>query len=434
MIPHGPDAHLLRRVLDGAEPAARVREVVAHPQRYGGRELFEAEGVVPPSERSAPLRSKYKPGHKLSADYLLWSADHPTEQRHATLVWTVTPAGTTTALFVSPADERMPQLARLTDPRHVASLVAALIGRSVEPRQSIPLRMRTVRYRPGQRHVLVTEPGWDIGRVFIKTDRDCSGADSVPMAGVLKEAFARRYPAALAVEPIGWAPEDSAALWWAAPGRSLSRLVTERPGGLSSVTANVGRALRAVHDVDASQAAPRSPHGRTGTPLRDATAEARAVLNTAVHIPTLLPDVGLVFAALLSEVLERLDRMPSEPLSLAHGDFKCDNILIDAGAPRILDLDRVCSAEPALDLGKFLADLAWWAPDSSHRRPLEDAFRDGYGPCDPLRWDRARLWAVLFLLKNVARRTPVHAPDWESLVVHRVHAADRALSGIREHV
>ena len=65
-------------------------------------------------------------------------------------------------------------------------------------------------------------------------------------------------------------------------------------------------------------------------------------------------------------------------------------------------------------------------PDAGRRQPLEVAFREGYGPCDPLRWARAELWAVLFMLKNAARRAAVHAPDWESLVTLRAAAASQA--------
>jgi hypothetical protein len=91
----------------------------------------------------------------------------------------------------------------------------------------------------------------------------------------------------------------------------------------------------------------------------------------------------------------------------------------------------VCLAEPALDLGKFLADLAWWVPDDAQRGRLEEAFRAGYGPCDLVRWRRAALWAVLFRLKNAARRCPVHGVDWESHVARRIEDASRELSDTR---
>src|SRR5688500_8313244 len=146
------------------------------------------------SVRLSLLRTKYKPGRKLSAYYVLTSVDGSAEDRHAAVTWTVTPTGTRTALWLSPEDDDMPQLQRLTDARHVAALAAALDGHPLPAPQGG--RMRTVRYRPGQRHVLVTDRGWDTRRVYVKTDRDRSGANAVEMAGVVQEAFDHHLPAA----------------------------------------------------------------------------------------------------------------------------------------------------------------------------------------------------------------------------------------------
>jgi Phosphotransferase enzyme family len=49
----------------------------------------------------------------------------------------------------------------------------------------------------------------------------------------------------------------------------------------------------------------------------------------------------------------------SKPLtfSLCHGDFKHEQLLIDGAGSGLVDFDAMCQAEPALDLGKFLAHL-----------------------------------------------------------------------------
>ena len=77
-----------------------------------------------------------------------------------------------------------------------------------------------------------------------------------------------------------------------------------------------------------------------------------------------------------------------------------------------------------MDLGKFLADLAWWG--QHHGVDVSGLIRDflgAYGPCDPTRLSRARLIAVLYRLKLAARRTPVHDPDWDSQVIRQVGEA-----------
>jgi hypothetical protein len=315
----------------------------------------------------------------------------------------------------------MPHLQRLSDPRHVASLAASLLGRPV----GLPddARSQIIRYRPGQRHVLVSDLGDGAGAVYVKTDRDRSGAEAVTAATLMTRVFARQGVAARTVEPLGWAPDDAAALWWSAPGTSLSRLLAGPSGAAPPAVTAVGRALRALHDTEPAGAL--TGGGRNAA--RDAPAEAVAALGAGAHIATLLPAAGEACTELLSEVVDRLAQLPQEPPAPAHGDFKGDNILVHRGSPTILDLDRMCLAEPALDLGKFLADLAWWSPDERRRGSLAVAFRAGYGPCDALRWQRASLWAVIFELKNAAHRCQVHAPDWEALVGRRVAAAGRQL-------
>jgi hypothetical protein len=49
----------------------------------------------------------------------------------------------------------------------------------------------------------------------------------------------------------------------------------------------------------------------------------------------------------------------SEPLRLciSHGDFKHEQLLFDGASGGLVDFDAMCQAEPALDLGKFLAHL-----------------------------------------------------------------------------
>ena len=42
---------------------------------------------------------------------------------------------------------------------------------------------------------------------------------------------------------------------------------------------------------------------------------------------------------------------------LSHGDFTPSQVLLDRGRPGVVDLDTLCRAEPALDLGRFLAHV-----------------------------------------------------------------------------
>jgi aminoglycoside phosphotransferase (APT) family kinase protein len=73
------------------------------------------------------------------------------------------------------------------------------------------------------------------------------------------------------------------------------------------------------------------------------------------------------------------------PVVLSHGDYTPGQVLFDGVRPGLLDFDTVCRAEPALDLGQFLAYLRLavtkeagpdGAPDLE--AGLVDRFLDGY--------------------------------------------------------
>jgi aminoglycoside phosphotransferase (APT) family kinase protein len=188
-----------------------------------------------------------------------------------------------------------------------------------------------------------------------------------------------------------------------------------------------GRIARAIHDCPAGEA---TPPGRAVLGRHDVHAEATATLRAGEHIRALLPSVGRTYGLLVSVVLDELGRLPAERATLIHGDLKADNLLVDGGQVRVLDVDRARWAEPALDLGKFLADLRWWSP-SARAAALEAAFRDGYGSCDPRRWARAELLASLLQLKLAARRPVLHDGRWQLLVRGRVVGAVESFARTR---
>jgi aminoglycoside phosphotransferase (APT) family kinase protein len=442
----GPAA--LEPLLSGALGHAPVRRLCADPLGHG---LTEMLGVCLPdasSWRLELLQSKFKPGRKLTAYYRL-SPAHPAalppgstedshRHRHLAVTWFVDrqpapltgqqPPGTrlTTAsedgrivLRVCPADPAMPQLSRLTDPQHLADLVAELSGHRVAARR---LAVDTVRYRPGQRHVervrLDDEP-W----AYVKTDRDASGARAVAVATYLRDLLTREAPQAAVARPLGYVAEEAAALWWNVPGVPLSRRLTTGSTGAVQAVAEAGRVLRVLHE------SPTGPDSllRKGGPGA-AHAEATETLRAGEHVRALVPDVGATYEQCVSDVVEALDRTPGQAEVVSHGDYKSDNLIVHGDRLTILDLDRAAWADPARDLGKFLADLRWWCRDPAGAAALTASFRTGYGVGDDARWERAGLWSALFRLRMTARRLAVHDVDWTEEVRGRV---DDVAEGLR---
>lgn len=394
---------LLEETLAGVHGVEAVRRVVLDPRQHGAREVLA--DVVPNWDGSSPrlIRTKYKPSRKLTATYALTSDD---PARHLTVIWT---NGSVRAL-VSPDDPDMPQLAGLHDRAHLAELLG-FAG-----------RIDTIRYRPGQRHVLrVSAPD---RAAYVKIDRDDSGARAVPVAQVLQPRLAARCPRAHVVEPIGFSAADRAGLWHGAPGEPLWQRFTGGVSAAAGMTHLVGRAIRVLHDT------PLDALPALDTPARDAEAEIAATARAGEHIVALLPEVGADFLALVEDVADELGRIPTEAPTFTHGDVKSDNVLAFGEQVRLLDLDRCGPADPALDLAKLIADLRWWSGDGGDlSRTLTSAFRDGYGDCDEARWERATHLSQLFQLKLAARRCAVHDPAWVTDVRARVSSAAPVLAG-----
>ena len=182
----------------------------------------------------------------------------------------------------------------------------------------------------------------------------------------------------------------------------------------------IGKAVRVLHDLD-RQATTWDATPDQGSASQLVRAELASTLGAGEHVSALIPALGARYRVLAAEVVQRLEDLPTEDPRLGHGDLKCDNILAVEDRIFLLDLDRTGLADPAIDLGKFFADLRWWGHHHSvDVVGLITAFLEGYGPCEPARLSRAHLVEVLFHLKHAARRIPVHAMDWDVHVKRHV--------------
>jgi Phosphotransferase enzyme family len=416
-------------VLSGRLGVAEVRRVLLEPLRFGLAGLLDGNGDAPGSLQL--LRSKYKPS-RLTGWYVSAPADGG-PPRHLAVSWSAVDG---TTLRVYPDDPSMPQLARLSHPGHVSALIGGLAGvgagaELAEAGEDARRRLDVwpVRYRPGQRHVLRARLGTGGPGYYLKTDRDVSGAGAVAAATALGPLLAERCTGVRIAEPVGYSPADRTAVWREAPGRPLWHLLADGAAPApAAALARLGRALREVHDSGLRPSSPGEP-GRTGrTHRHDPESEVAATLRAGEHIAVLLPAVGARYRDLARQAGERLEHLPDEPTTLVHGDAKCDNVLVHGRRLRILDLDRCGRADPALDLGRLLADVRWWCPDDPRAGRWSAVLGHGYGADVPRRWARARTWAVLFRLRNTARRCAVHDPAWVSAVRTGVAGAATALA------
>lgn len=310
-------------------------------------------------------------------------------------------AGIDVSVFVSPLDPSFPSLVALHDPEHLADVLRAQGVEVCAPDISVvPLR-----YRPGQRHVLRLDLAGSGRSIFAKCYRDDTGARAAAAWAPVQAALTEWGGPVAPVQPVGYVPADRLMLWEGSSGAVLGEVLAT---SLAPVR-TAGAALRVIHDsgVAAEHRAQRSDPG----------SETAATLRSCEHVTLLLPERGPALVELATAALRRLDETPSESGHRLHGDYKCDNILTEGDGLRLLDLDRVTVGDPALDLGKMTADLRWWAATRGKDiGPLMAAFLDGYGPCPEDRLRRAACYDVLFMLRSIGRRIPLHEPGWAERV------------------
>lgn len=440
---------MIDEVLAGKLGVEPVRRLLLRPADLAPGELLR--GCLPSTRalRWHLLRSKLKPGRKLSAWYELMGPRAARSWRVA-VTWEAGPAaplpeamlrsldaqardrglGTPFTrlwagspdhqvhLLLAPLDPAFPHLVRFYDPAYVAGLLDGVLGGAGT---GGGFQVQPVRYRPRQRHVLrytaIASPGV---AVFAKIYHDGTAARLRGLASRLAEPVASGLPAQIA-RPLPTSPDHRAGLWFHAAGRPLWQALCNDPASFP-MAAVAGAALRAIHDIASGPVAAE----------RGVADEVAAATRASAHITGLLPALGDRLRRLLDGVGERVQGLPAEAPALTHGDAKCDNLLVDRDRLTVIDLDRCGYADPALDIGKFLADLRWWCERNSlDTETVQALFLAGYGDCDRARLARARAYEVLFQVKIAARRLGVDDPAWVQRVTGALGRAESLMARLR---
>ena len=326
---------------------------------------------------------------------------------------------------VSPLDARIPQLVRLSDPRYVLDVVAGAYAASeVAPDQAPAGRyaVTSIRYRPGKRHVLRYESldTAERGTIFAKLYHSDKGARVFRVATQVAEWLAEYGKGVTSVRPLAYLAEDTVVLYPRVFGRPLSERL-RRPGyGVAQCLERAGAALHALHRLPQAVAGPLK--------VLDFAAEIREVERDIAHVAALLPSVGTVITELLHRAQELHERLPQESPTFTHRDFKCEHLLVAPGRLTLIDFDICAFADPAFDVGKFLADLQWWfaAYGQEGLEQVQEQFLAGYSPGAPEeRLIRARLYEAVELVKMTVLRARLfehHSADRTERLIGRAQA------------
>jgi hypothetical protein len=340
-------------------------------------------------------------------------------------------------VWVSPLDARFTQLVRLADPQYVRAMLAETKVAASARGRSGDYTVTHLKYRPGKSHVLRYDPvdpgaGAIFAKLYIPEDqvrafRREDAARAFRVANKAADWLAEHGDEARGLRPLAWVAGDAVVLYPEVVGVPLSDYARQSAGEVAQWLERAGVALRILHQMPAAQVGPLgSPH--------DFAAEIRLIEKKSTHIPALLPRVWSAIEALLDRAREVYERLPQEPVTFTHGDLKCEHIWVSAGQLVLMDFDTCHLADPAIDVGCFLADWQFshaTADRAGLARDLEH-FLAAYSAGVPQeRLLRARLYEATGLVKCAVRRVQLFEHDWAARTAGLVRRAQSLINGLQ---
>lgn len=215
-------------------------------------------------------------------------------------------------------------------------------------------------------------------------------------------------------EPLAYLPGPRLLLQTTAAGSSLYRYLDDLPAGMDAVRLT-GRWLGKLHTAPVP-----------AWPASDPDLEEQRLGRFCDALADRCPDVAGRFRAIAAGITAARARAAgaTAPVVPTHGDFQPKNVHVTRRRVTVIDFDRFAVAEPARDLGHFVAQSMTmsYVRTGSFRsiEPWNDAFLEEYtaaGPNGALTGlPTAVLWSMLEILyyKLVVRpvRDASFLADW----------------------
>jgi aminoglycoside phosphotransferase (APT) family kinase protein len=228
--------------------------------------------------------------------------------------------------------------------------------------------------------------------------------------------------------PEAISQEDAVIFYPHAEGIPLSRQLHRSRRWRAKQLHVIGRGLAALHNGPEAL--------QSDLKQNDFSKEARVVRRASEHMQILLPDTYQKILDTVDRAEERYSALPQEQPTFTHADFKSDHLLTTPQGITLIDFDTCTLTDPALDLGKFLADLEWWftlrglSGVEEAQAELLKAYSSGeeFDQALDERLKRAKLFHVLIFVKIVARRVPIYEKDWPARTAQLIERASQVLS------
>ena len=365
---------------------------------------------------------KYRPSHRCVTTYeiMIGKADGTSERTIGVLDFT--PDGVLPRIFT--ADERLPWLSTATDMNEMQRRFSELQGYGEQLKL---LEIFPVRYKPGLHCVIRYTVQTPSGKEMFYGKSFSGNAERLMNTVIDLHHSSQENPdMPLISSPVTVWPEMEMILQAAVlDGIEFTHFIYDQKYDESvreSWMVKAGRALGVFHNNSTAPSETKTVYD-----------DLRELHEYTLIIGKVRPDLATKYEEVIQQIITKVDHF-KEPKSVAsHGAMRTDQFILQGGRLAMIDLDSYCWANPARDLGNFLAYMCWKAiRQPEHAQFIERAgraFLEGYLS---VQQDIDEKWLSVYqaasLLKIAGRRfRSLTYREWP-LVIHLIRAAGLYLS------
>jgi len=278
------------------------------------------------------------------------------------------------SLSVYPIDGLIPTLVDATDSSKVASLLAETLPEALSGTFSMQaVHQSLAHYGRYKRCVLrysidgvrtETQTPQQV-TVYGKVDADGLGGVTVEIISALRERLSEpellyrfRIP-----HSLGYFPDMQLLLMEALPGKPFFKPLLKAWTGNNNRQATGNE--NPPHDEDATLEKAIQTCALIAATLHGSNIQLgpRTTLEIQVDklrdeaevLSQVFPELGAQVRSWINQTVEFAQDYPAMPLCFSHGDFTYTQLIFDGKAGGLVDFDTMCQAEPAQDLGHYLA-------------------------------------------------------------------------------
>jgi ABC-type multidrug transport system fused ATPase/permease subunit len=267
---------------------------------------------------------------------------------------------------VFPIDGMLPSLVETTNPKRMAQIFNDMLPDSLSGNFLInDIFLDLAHYGRYQRCVLRYQVEGEQAdthepqkiTVYGKVDGDGRGGLTVPVINALRERLRDKetiYPFRVPTA-YGYLPDLKLLLMEALPGKPFFKQLLRNRLGEEPLPEEKGLTLEDAIATCAQIAASLHHSGIKIGPRNSLENKVSGIQKEIQIVQEIYPELGNQLCTWLEQAVEYAHNIPEMMLCFSHGDFTYTQLIFDGKAGGLVDFDTICQAEPALDLGQFLA-------------------------------------------------------------------------------